>query len=290
MSDRPLQTTQLIDSEPLFEFGGKQFSFATAKHTALFNGSTWAHTTAQHWEIPIVAVVVYMLAIPSLHAHVVRRGRYDTRSAAFWWNLGLSVFSMFGFGACFPVIRHELISNGVDFTICAHGAWYSRGWHGLWVILFVYSKFIELGDTIILLLSARPVIFLHWWHRATVLLFCWHALATHSATGMWYATMNYGVHSVMYAYFAPTQYSSWTRGIVRPFAPCITLFQIVQMIVGFGVTMRVIIVKTMGEECHVDVLNAIFGLLIYASYLMLFVRLFAESYFRCVNVITNKNL
>ena len=43
------------------------------------------------------------------------------------------------------------------------------------------------------------VIFLHWFHHVTVLLYCWHAYtATPAATGLWFAAMNYTVHSVMY--------------------------------------------------------------------------------------------
>lgn len=39
----------------------------------------------------------------------------------------------------------------------------------------------ELVDTLFIVLRKKPLIFLHWYHHITVLLFCWHAFATLSA-------------------------------------------------------------------------------------------------------------
>jgi len=177
-----------------------------------------------------------VVSIPLLRAHVARRGKYDTRTFALWWNIFLAAFSMVGLSACLPVMLHELWHNGVDFTVCASASWYGHGWHGLWVAFFIYSKFFELVDTVLLLLAGRPVILLHWWHHSTVLLYCWHAYATTPGTGMWYATMNYGVHSIMYAYFAATQHSKRAREAVKPCAIYITLLQLLQMVVGIALT------------------------------------------------------
>ena len=41
---------------------------------------------------------------------------------------------------------------------------------GLWTMLFVLSKFIELGDTLLLVLAKKPVSFLHWSRNAMWLL------------------------------------------------------------------------------------------------------------------------
>ncbi len=67
--------------------------------------------------------------------------------------------------------------------------------------IFIYSKIPELLDTIFMVLRNKKVIFLHWFHHATVLLYCWHAFHTSIASGIWFASMNYCVHSIMYMYF-----------------------------------------------------------------------------------------
>lgn len=56
-------------------------------------------------------------------------------------------------------------------------------------------------DTVFLVLRKREVIFLHWFHHVTVLLYCWHAYHHSVAAGLWFATMNYSVHSIMYLYY-----------------------------------------------------------------------------------------
>merc|ERR1712072_138491 len=62
---------------------------------------------------------------------------------------------------------------------------------GLWLTLFIFSKIPELIDTAFLVIRKKPVIFLHWYHHFTVMLYCWHALDTTAAPGIWFAAMNF---------------------------------------------------------------------------------------------------
>merc|ERR1712003_345021 len=97
------------------------------------------------------------------------------------------------------------------------------------------------------------------------------------ATGAWFACMNYSVHSVMYGYFAVmgTQY----RKAVSRYAIYITLLQLVQMLVGMFVTMKAVMYQAAGEECHVNKTNSVLGLSMYASYFVLFFKLFVDNYY-----------
>merc|ERR1712039_86142 len=170
-----------------------------------------------------------------------------------------------------------LMEHGLYFTTCAPAAWYGSGVHGLFIALFIYSKVAELMDTVLLLLAGKPVIALQWWHHSTVLLYCWHSYSVRIATGAWFACMNYSVHSVMYGYFAimGTQY----RKLVSPYAIYITLMQLVQMLVGMFVTIRAVVYQAAGDECHVNRTNSVLGLSMYASYFVLFFKLFIDNYY-----------
>lgn len=44
---------------------------------------------------------------------------------------------------------------------------------GFWSTMFVLSKVPELGDTLFIVLRKQPLIFLHWYHHATVLVYSW---------------------------------------------------------------------------------------------------------------------
>ncbi|KAJ8601652.1 hypothetical protein CTAYLR_009829 [Chrysophaeum taylorii] len=262
------------DTSKYFEWNSYQLHFYNYNELAKFNGHVWSRFTAVHWEYPLVAVAAYVVMIPLLRALV--KDKVNTKSFAIAWNAFLAIFSLCGLLACGPVMLHELTTNGLYFTVCAPAPWYGVGVHGMFVALFIFSKFAELVDTVLLLLSKRPVILLHWWHHVTVLLYCWHSYAVQIATGLWFATMNYCVHTIMYAYFAATQTS--LRKAVRPFAIYITLLQLLQMLVGIFVTVRAVIYQATGTECHVNKTNSILGLTMYASYFFLFFKLFLDNY------------
>lgn len=109
---------------------------------------------------------------------------------------------MIGCYKTMPVLVSALQEHGLTYTTCTNpSSWYLLGPSGLWTTLFVYSKIPELLDTVFLVLQKKKVIFLHWFHHATVLLYCWHSFCVKSATGIWFISMNYFVHSVMYSYY-----------------------------------------------------------------------------------------
>merc|ERR1711933_380928 len=202
---------------------------------------------------------------------------FDVRSFAFYWNAMLSLFSWCGVVACVPVLATSLWEHGLHFTMCAPAAWYASGWSGIFVALFIYSKIAELVDTVLLLLAGKPVIALQWWHHSTVLLYCWHSYSVRIATGAWFACMNYSVHSIMYGYFAVM--GTQSRKLVTPYAIYITLLQLVQMLVGMFVTVKAVLYQAAGDECHVNKTNSVLGLSMYASYFVLFFKLFVDNYY-----------
>lgn len=229
------------------------------------------------WMIPLTAVLLYAISIPVLQKHIQRSGKWNMRTFAFYWNAGLSVFSWCGVFACVPILISELTANGFYFTTCAPANWFANsGWTSLFMFLFAFSKFPELVDTIILVLAGKPVIALQWWHHSTVLLYCWHCVCSKIATSVWFAAMNYSVHSIMYAYFAlmGTKY----RKAVSRYAIFITLAQLAQMLVGMIVTIAAVIYQDSGAECHVNRTNSVLGLAMYFSYFVLFLELYIQNY------------
>ncbi len=44
------------------------------------------------------------------------------------------------------------------------------------------------------MLRKKPLIFLHWYHHVTVLLYCWHSYYEQTTYGLYFIAMNYTVH------------------------------------------------------------------------------------------------
>ncbi|KHJ82981.1 GNS1/SUR4 family protein [Oesophagostomum dentatum] len=75
-----------------------------------------------------------------------------------------------------------------------------------WSFLFAISKVVELGDTMFIVLRKKPLIFLHYYHHAAVLIYTVHSGAEHTAPGRAFISMNYLAHSAMYTYYAIVAY------------------------------------------------------------------------------------
>lgn len=151
---------------------------------------------------------------------------------------------------------------------------FGHGAAGLWTMLFIFSKIPELLDTAFIVLRKSPLIFLHWYHHATVLLYCWHSYATRSSAGLYFVAMNYGVHAIMYFY-----YFLAAMGIRVKWAPLVTVLQISQMFVGMFICGAVYYFEGMrGLPCDVTSNNYIAGWVMYASYALLFIVFALEKY------------
>jgi hypothetical protein len=146
---------------------------------------------------------------------------------------------------------------------------------GLWVGLFIYSKIPELIDTVFLVLQKKNVIFLHWFHHVTVLLYCWHSYHHMVSPGIWFVAMNYTVHSVMYAYYFFTGIGF--KKTARSIAPWITAMQLSQMLMGATVTGTAAYYREK-NDCFTDPANYKLGLAMYVSYAVLFGVLFNDLY------------
>ena len=136
----------------------------------------------------------------------------------------------------------------------------------------------QLLDTLFLILRSRPVIFLHWYHHITVLLFCLQSYRLESPSGLIFCVMNYGVHAVMYCYFFLTTLS------LRPpsFKPYyVTFLQLSQMFLGIAtciysaVLYQSYTLRSLPHHIHVN--NLIAAFVMYASYFVLFAK-FAWDY------------
>ena len=142
-------------------------------------------------------------------------------------------------------------------------------------MLFCYSKIPELIDTVFIVLRKKPLIFLHWYHHVTVLLFCWNAYATMAGSGLYFVAMNYTVHALMYGYYCLQALQMCPKSFP---AILITISQIAQMFVGTGVCISTWYFMLKGRSCHNDLSNLTAGAVMYGSYLYLFVEFAVKRY------------
>ncbi|GFS32880.1 elongation of very long chain fatty acids protein 6 [Nephila pilipes] len=228
----------------------------------------------EHWHHAFYYAGLYLLIIFGVKKYMKNRPQLELRKLLVTWNILLATFSILAFIRTVPEFIHVLQKFGLTYSACNSSYLFGKD-TAFWAWMYSYAKVPELLDTLFIVLRKQPLIFLHWYHHITVLLFTWYAHVNHVAVGRWYLAMNSFVHSLMYTYFALRCLRIKTP---RIFALTITFLQILQMILGFYVTYLSYVTVHKGEPCHQKANVAIYGLLIYGSYFVLFARFFYYSY------------
>ena len=145
----------------------------------------------------------------------------------------------------------------------------------LFSLFLSLSKVPELMDTLFIVARKQQLIFLHWYHHATVLIYCWYSCADFSASGRWFVLMNYTVHSVMYSYYA---FRAMRFNIPKWVNMTITTGQISQMVFGIYVNCVAYFRKQRGQPCQVSDENIMWSFIMYGSYFLLFFHFFYKAY------------
>ena len=240
--------------------------------------SSWA---GDNMHISYILVTLYVVLVFGVKSYMADKKRVEVKAVWKWWNLGLSLFSIWGASRTVPHLIHSLMhpERGFKYTVCYPAARdYGLGACGLWTMLFIFSKVPELFDTAFIVFIKARLIFLHWYHHVTVLLYCWHSYGTRNAAGLWFIAMNYSVHAVMYMYYFMSNY--YPKG-KTPGAFFVTSIQISQMFVGVTICYYTYVFKTEDPTCSVTWENWRAGLIMYASYFCLFVWFAINRYCPC---------
>lgn len=294
------------------------FTVAHAVFLYQWKGGRVIEWLVQHPEIPICLAFMYVTFV------FISPKFIDEKLTGFFansevlkcfltiWNLFFSVFSCLGFFYSLPFLHKMVLGrpiqglamkknrvtgvlepaptnmNGSLMTsLCYWNAnVFQDGMAAFWLLAFDLSKIVEMMDTVFLILKGKKVLFLHWYHHLTVMLFCWHAHVTYISNGLWFAVMNMGIHTIMYFYYFC--FSCGLSKLVKPFAQFITFLQIVQMVAGLVLQVCTLYyyirlrwensVLNNGANCDTNALSLLFGLIMYGSYFVLFIAFFVRAY------------
>lgn len=225
------------------------------------------------WWLSIVYSIIYVILIYYGRSLMESRPRFELRLPLILWNVSLAIFSLFGMARCVPEMIHSLAKQGLQFTICDRSHIY--GVTGYWITIFCISKVPELIDTLFIVLRKQKLIFLHWFHHATVLIYAWYSYHDWTASGRWFVFMNYTVHAMMYTYYA---FRALRFRIPLSIQITVTVFQLSQMIVGCFVNYKAFVYKESGVSCKVAYSNIFWSFFMYAVYFLLFLHFFIVNY------------
>ena len=229
----------------------------------------------RYWWLSFVFSGIYLLLIFGGRYVMQKRQPFDLRSALCMWSTALSVFSFFACMKIYPMFYNLLIYGGFEHSVCDMVYVTGSTKMGIWAFLFPISKLPELFDTAFIILRKSKLSFLHWYHHFSVFIYCWFSYGFPISTGVWFGTVNYSVHAVMYAYYAV---KASGRNPPRWLARAITSLQLSQMFVGLFLNFTAIRAVTLGKSCRMDWFTVGISIFFYTSYTILFANFYYWTY------------
>jgi len=231
----------------------------------------------RHWHFTIWLSCIYVLFLAVATTYMKNRKPFDLRVPLGIWSLLLAIFSLYGSIRMIPE-WFDRTSKGFIPSICRGD--FTDKTVEFWMIMFTWSKVFELVDTVFIVLRKQKLIFLHWYHHIVTMMFCFYLFSSgvHGPV-RWFTTMNFAIHTVMYGYYSIKAFQLFR--VPSIVSQVITTSQILQMIMGFVISVILMIMQvTHPGKCDYPLDSNILGLIIYTSFLVLFVNFFIQTYIK----------
>ncbi|XP_057593501.1 elongation of very long chain fatty acids protein 3 [Hippopotamus amphibius kiboko] len=227
----------------------------------------------EYWATSFPIALIYLLLIFVGQNYMKSRKGFNLQGPLILWSFCLAIFSILGAVRTWGYMGTVLLMGSLKQSVC-FSIFVDSPIIKFWSCLFVLSKIIELGDTAFIILRKRPLIFMHWYHHSTVLVYTSFGYKNKVAAGGWFMTTNYGVHAIMYTYY------TLKAAKVKPprwFPVLITSLQILQMCIGATVGILTYIWRQ-EQGCHTTKEQVFWSFILYTTYFLLFAQFFHQNY------------
>ena len=153
----------------------------------------------RNWTLSLWCSVIYVIVIFGGKYFMDNRPPFELRRILAVWSATNAAFSILGTARVLPELLYVIDKYGWEYSVCNSS--YFLGSTKCWGYLYTVSKIFELGDTLFIVLRKQKLVFLHWYHHVTVMVYTWYSYSGWQSMGRWFMAMNFAVHSFMYTYY-----------------------------------------------------------------------------------------
>lgn len=228
--------------------------------------------TGKNWKYSVLASIIYVTIIFYLRNSMMKKDPMKLRKCLGLWSAFLAIFSIFGTIVTASEFSTIVSSKGAFHSICSQEFKQNRIYM-TWLLFFTWSKLFELGDTFFIVLRKQQLIFLHWYHHALTMIYCFWAANNIIGTHRWMMTLNFTVHSFMYTYYS---LKACNVNVPKFVAVSITTSQIAQMVCGLFINFYSSYYCPNSSKFDFKV--SFVAMLMYLSYFILFTNFFIQTY------------
>ena len=107
----------------------------------------------------------YLIGIIQLQKYMKHLESYKLKYTLFLWNLLLSIYSVYSTIQTGPFLLSNLYNKGITYSVCTNQNLKQMELIPIVFFFCIYSKILEWGDTIFLLLNKKKLSFLHYFHH-----------------------------------------------------------------------------------------------------------------------------
>ncbi|KAL8711743.1 MAG: hypothetical protein Q9220_003914 [cf. Caloplaca sp. 1 TL-2023] len=238
-------------------------------------------TTLSTFKATAAMLTTYYVVVFAGREFMKNRKAFKLNGLFMIHNLYLTVASAIMLALFMEQLIPTIWRRGTFFAICDHRG----GWTRELVVLYYMNyltKYVELIDTIFLVLKKKPLTFLHTYHHGATALLCYTQMIGLTSVSWVPITLNLLVHVVMYWYYFQS-----ARGVRIWWKEWITRLQIAQFVIDLGFVYFASYtyfsstyfphLPTMGR-CAGEEFAAFAGMGILSSYLLLFISFYLATY------------
>ncbi|OXA43623.1 elongation of very long chain fatty acids protein 6 [Folsomia candida] len=233
----------------------------------------WQNVMVDYWQFPFVVCVVYLTTVFGMEGWMRGRTPFKLKRFLVCWNVTMALLNLFGFvrqmQELVPILAKP---DGFHRSLCIREELNLPT--AFWGLFFCLSKYLFLGDTILIVLTKKPLLFIYWYHHAIAIIVPWMIFPDSEPICRHIGGSNFFVLFCMYSYFA---LKGMHIKLPRRAGLVIAILHVLEMMLGAVVQVYTAREIIKGRDCARTMNSVKWSLIPHVSLLFFFGHLLLKS-------------